>query len=328
MSLNDFVASSIAAGHADENQASVIMGLAEAAKKISFIVARNGFDLSGLGGDLGSEIGGINADGDSQKELDVRAEELIIESLSGTAAAILLSEEQLDPIMLEDTGSLIVAVDPLDGSSNIDVNVTIGTIFSLLPANGDAAANVYQSGRKQLASGFFTYGPQTCLIMTFAGGGDVVGFTLNPDTGEFVQISDAIHLPKESKNYAVNSAYAHHWFAPMQSWLNETTLGEDGPCGKNFRMRWVGSMVSDAWRIFHKGGIFLYPSDQREKNINGRLRLVYEANPMALLVEKAGGIATDGVNDILDLEPTDLHQRVPLFFGSESEVKRLQKHHI
>ena len=322
MSLSEFLRNAVALGHADEDQSSVIEGLALAAKAIDHLTRRNGLD-----GDLGSDIGGVNADGDSQKALDVRAEELIIEHLGGRGAAALLSEEQDDPVMLNEGGSVIVAVDPLDGSSNISVNVTIGTIFSLLPAHGDAAANALQKGRAQLGAGFFTYGPQTTLILGFAGGGDVACFVLSPDHGEFVRVGGAVQIPQDTKEFAINSAYTNHWFAPMQAWMDDTLEGKAGPCGKDYRMRWVGSLVADAWRIFQRGGIFLYPADQRPGNETGRLRLVYEANPMALLAEKAGGLAIDGRQNILDLMPQDLHERVPLFFGAENEVKRLQNEH-
>jgi len=322
MFLFDFLSDALANGFADADQISVIEGLCAAAKAIDHLTRRNG-----LAGDLGSEIGGVNADGDSQKALDVRAEELIIENLEGRGAAALLSEEQDDPVMLNKEGSVIVAVDPLDGSSNISVNVTIGTIFSLLPAGGDAGANVLQQGRAQLGAGFFTYGPQTTLILGFAGGGDVACFVLCPDRGDFVRIGGAVSIPDETKEFAINSAYTNHWFAPMQVWMADTLAGKDGPCGKDYRMRWVGSLVADAWRIFQRGGIFLYPADQRPGNETGRLRLVYEANPMALLAEKAGGMATDGQQNILDLTPQDLHERVPFFFGATNEVKRLQNEH-
>lgn len=331
MSLHEFLSAAEAAGHADADQASVILALAEAAKAIDHLTRRNGIIA-----DLGSVTGGANADGDSQKSLDVKAEELIVEHLQGTGAAALLSEEQEDMLLLNHdngsgpdsvSGGVIVAVDPLDGSSNISVNVTIGTIFSILPSHGDAAAHSLQSGRHQLAAGFFTYGPQTTLVMVFAGGGDVASFTLCPDSGEFIRIGGGLVIPKDTREYAVNSAYANHWYAPMRGWMDEVLKGKEGPRGKNYRMRWVGSLVADAWRIFQRGGVFLYPADQRPKNETGRLRLVYEANPMALLAEKAGGKATDGLNNILDLQPDNLHQRVPLFFGAAEEIERLQHHH-
>lgn len=322
MSLSEYLASAQSAGAADADTVSIIQGLAQAAKDIDHIIRRNGLE-----GDLGSEIGGINADGDSQKALDVRSEEIIIARLKDSGAAALLSEEQDDPIPLNQNGSAIVAVDPLDGSSNISVNVTIGTIFSILPSHGDPQANALQKGRAQIAAGFFTYGPQTTLIMTFANSDDVAAFTLDPDTNSFVIIRQGITIPHETKEFAINSAYTNHWFEPMQNWMSDTLAGESGPLGKNYRMRWVGSLVADAWRIFERGGVFLYPADQRKGNTSGRLRLVYEANPIALLAEKAGGKASDGSTAILDLNVSDLHQRTPLFFGASTEVDRINKKH-
>ncbi len=328
MFLDEYLQNALAQGHADAEMVSVIKGLANAAKAIESLIKRNGIDV-----DLGDEVGGLNADGDSQKTLDMTSEELIIKHLKGTGAELLLSEEQDDPVPLNSDGSLIVAVDPLDGSSNISVNMTIGTIFSILPSHGDGAGHALQKGRAQLGAGFFTYGPQTTLILGFAeneatDGGPVACFAMSPEKGDFIRIGGDVAIPEDTKEFAINSAYTKHWFAPMSAWMDETLDGKSGPCGKDYRMRWVGSLVADAWRIFQRGGIFLYPADQRKGNETGRLRLVYEANPMALLAEKAGGMATDGQANILDLDVTSLHQRVPLFFGAKSEVARLVAHHV
>ena len=325
MLLNQFLKDAIAKGHTSQDLEGVIKGLVNAAKDINGLILRNGINA-----DLGTEVGGMNADGDSQKALDIRSEELIIEHLGETRAAALLSEEQDDAIMLNDDGTVVVAVDPLDGSSNISVNVTVGTIFSILPAHGDAAAHTLQPGRAQLAAGFFTYGPQTTLILGFAknnktNGGEIACFVLSPDHGEFIRIGGDVCIPHETDEFAVNAAYTNHWFEPMQAYMKDTLSGASGPCGKEYRQRWIGSLVADAWRIFQRGGIFLYPADQRKGNETGRLRLVYEANPMALLIEKAGGMAIDGTEDILDRMPKSLHERVPLFFGTIAEVKRLKR---
>ena len=322
MSLHEFLASAQEQGHADADLVSVIRALAIAAQDIDHLIRRDGLDEN-----LGSEIGGINSDGDSQKALDVRSEEIIINHLEGQGAAALLSEEQEDPIPLNDQGSLIVAVDPLDGSSNISVNVTIGTIFSILPSHGDAKAHSLQQGRDQIAAGFFTYGPQTTLILCFAKTDDVVTFTLDPDGKGFLMTGEGLQIPTTTKEFAINSAYTNHWFKPVQKWMTDTLDGQSGPQGKDYRMRWVGSLVSDAWRIFQRGGIFLYPADRRQGNETGRLRLVYEANPIALLAEKAGGKASNGYGAILDMTPKNLHQRVPLFFGASSEVDRIEREH-
>lgn len=314
MSLTRFLDAAAAAGHSEA--ATVVTGLAEAARSITTLIQRNG-----ISADLGEEIGGTNSDGDSQKALDVQAEEVIATHLKGTGAACLLSEEQDDPIPLNPNGNVIVAVDPLDGSSNISVNVTIGTIFSILPAG-----NVLQKGRHQLAAGFFTYGPQTTLILAFADG-DAACFVLDPENGAFVAMGGAVAIPAETGEFAINAAYANYWFPPVQAWMENALAGKAGPYGKSYRMRWVGSLVADAWRIFQRGGVFLYPGDARSGNEQGRLRLVYEANPIAFLAERAGGMATDGVGSILEIEPETLHQRVPLIFGSSEEVQRLADLH-
>ena len=284
----------------------VVEALAEAAKDISALIGRNGLE-----NDLGSEIGKANQDGDTQKALDIKAEEIITQKLQGTEAEMLLSEETEKPLPINQQGSLIVAIDPLDGSSNISVNVTIGTIFSILP-RGD----ILQKGRNQLAAGFFTYGAQTTLILATAKS-KARCFILDTKTGDFVSTNEA-HIPDETNEYAINAAYAKHWHPPINQWMDEVLDGS-----KSYRMRWVGSLVADAWRIFQRGGIFLYPGDSRKGYEQGRLRLIYEANPIAFLTEKAGGMASNGSEAILDITPQDLHQRTPLIFGSSSEVKRL-----
>ena len=315
-SLSKFLEANLTLGFTDKDQINVIEGLVEAAKVIDLCVRRNGLDDNTF--DIGDYIKGINADGDRQKVLDLVAEKLIIDGLQGSTAAMLLSEEKEDPISLNDEGSLIVAIDPLDGSSNIDVNVTIGTIFSILPKVG----GVLQKGENQLAAGFFTYGPQTTLILTFAGGG-VQCFTLDSKSKEFMGIDGAITIPNTTAEFAINSAYSKHFYPPMIAWMDDTLLGD-----KDYSMRWVGSLVSDAWRIFQRGGVFLYPANKRKGSENGRLRLVYEANPIAMLTENAGGKATDGTRRILEIIPDSLHQRVPLFFGAKDEVERLEREHL
>jgi len=322
MNLMSYLEAREQAGEANTDQVSVILGLAEAAIKITHLVHRNG-----ISADLGSDIGDTNSDGDSQKALDVQAEEIICSSLLGRGAVYLLSEEQEEPVPLNSEGSVLVAVDPLDGSSNISVNVTIGTIFSILPAGDVPAENTLQPGRNQLAAGFFTYGPQTTLIFGLAGSSIIKCFVLDPDQGEFVAMQGDVKIPAATKEFAINSAYANHWYPPVQRWMADVLAGESGPMGKSYRMRWVGSLVADAWRIFRRGGVFLYPGDSRPGNESGRLRLVYEASPMAFLAEKAGGSASHGTGSILDLVPDHLHQRVPLIFGAREEVKRLEKEH-
>ena len=263
---------------------------------------------------LGAVRGSANADGDDQKKLDVLADEMIASALANCAGvAAYLSEERDSAMGLDDGGDVIVASDPLDGSSNIDTNVSIGTIFSILPAAGGHL----QPGRNQLASGIFVYGPQTTLLVTFGDG--VFAFQLAEDR-EFYDMGWQVQIPPETSEFAINASNSRHWRAPVSRYITDCLAGVDGPRQRNFNMRWVGSLVADGWRIFRRGGIFLYPADARKGYETGRLRLVYEANPMAMLVSQAGGRASDGQQEILAITPTSLHQRVPLVFGSANEV--------
>ena len=263
---------------------------------------------------LGAVRGSANADGDDQKKLDVLADEMIASALANCAGvAAYLSEERDSAMGIDDGGDVIVASDPLDGSSNIDTNVSIGTIFSILPAAGGHL----QPGRNQLASGIFVYGPQTTLLVTFGDG--VFAFQLAEDR-EFYDMGWQVQIPPETSEFAINASNSRHWRAPVSRYIADCLAGVDGPRQRNFNMRWVGSLVADGWRIFRRGGIFLYPADARKGYETGRLRLVYEANPMAMLVSQAGGRASDGQQEILAITPTSLHQRVPLVFGSANEV--------
>ena len=262
---------------------------------------------------LDDAAGAVNADGDTQKKLDVIADEIVLECLSGAGVAAYLSEERDEAIPLAGDGNLIVACDPLDGSSNIGVNVSVGTIFSILPADGGSL----QPGRNQLAAGFFVYGPQTTLLLSVGDG--TVSFRM-ADDGGFLLIDDAVHVPASAREFAINASNRRHWPAPIIRYVDGCLAGADGPRGKDFNMRWVASLVAEAWRIISRGGVFLYPADARNGYESGRLRLVYEAAPVAMLVEQAGGRATDGSQPILDITPEGLHQRVPLVFGAAEEV--------
>ena len=312
MLLSDFLKN---ADDTDDGTISSIRALADAAVEIADIIRRQGISL-------GAEIGADNSDGDAQKALDVRAEEIIIKNLRKSGASRLLSEEQEEPIDLnsKDAGKdgVIVAIDPLDGSSNISVNITTGTIFSILPEG-----NVMQAGKHQRAAGFFTYGAQTTLVLGLRQGG-VRCFALNPQNNEFTAIGDDMVIPKTTNEFAINAAYAAYWHHPVRWWIYNVLRGK---YAKSYRMRWVGSLVADALRIFMRGGVFLYPADARKGMENGRLRLIYEANPIAFLAQRAGGMATDGKGDILDIEPQSLHQRTSLIFGATEEVNRLIKLH-
>ena len=294
-------------------------------------LANTATDLSRLiscGGGLGDAVGDLNADGDSQKSLDVIADAKFLEAVkeSGAAAAY-VSEEQEGAIILDRDAPLVVAIDPLDGSSNIDVNVSIGTIISVLPNSGvDPNKSAMQRGDQQLAAAFFVYGPQTTLFLTAGQGTDF--YRMDPASGLFMLVESGIKIPVETSEYAINASNARHWLAPVQRYLSDMLLGADGPRDRDFNMRWTASLVADAARIFNRGGIFLYPRDRRSKYENGRLRLIYEANPISLLVEQAGGAATDGVDRILGKQPTAIHERTALVFGSKAEVRWVESYEL
>ena len=266
----------------------------------------------------------INSDGDIQKPLDIISDEILISFLKKSPAAGYASEEQEGHIDFKNNNNFIVLADPLDGSSNIDVNVSIGTIFSIMSKNNLPLEKAFiQNGSHQKSSGFFVYGPQTTLFMTVGVGTSL--FALDEILGKFILIKDNINIPEKTTEFAINAAYRRFWDSATLQYINDCQNGESGPRKKNFGMRWVGSLVADASRIFNRGGIFLYPSDMREKYKNGRLRLTYEANPIAFLVEQANGEATDGHKNILNLEVNELHQRSPLIFGSKEEVLEYKK---
>ena len=294
--------------------ATAILGLADAACRISA-------EIRAPRSVLDATAGEVNADGDAQKALDVLADEIILEAARLAGAAAYMSEERDEAIPLAADGKVIIAADPLDGSSNIGVNVSIGTIFSILPTEGAGLV----AGREQLASGFFVYGPQTTLLVTVGAG--VASFRMDAEGG-FRLIDDNVHIPAKTSEFAINAGNQRYWMPPVQRYIADCVAGADGPRGRNFGQRWVGSLVADAWRIFCRGGVFLYLADRRKGFDSGRLRLVYEAAPMALLVEQAGGRATDGVRDILGITPTAVHQRVPLVFGSIEEVEEVGRQHM
>ena len=295
--------------------ATTVSALATVAVELSAIIARSNSSVK-----LGAVRGIVNADGDDQKKLDILADKMIASALAACDnVAIYLSEERELPLHLHEGGDLIVASDPLDGSTNIDTNVSIGTIFSIFPASGGSL----QPGRNQLASGIFVYGPQTTLLCTFGNG--VYAFQLGADD-HFHDMGWEAKMPDHTSEFAINASNSRHWPAPVSRYIADCLAGSNGPRKRNFNMRWVGSLVADGWRIFRRGGIFLYPADNRDGYATGRLRLVYEASPMAFLVTQAGGRAVDGKHDILDITPSKLHQRVPLIFGSANEVDEFIKY--
>ena len=267
----------------------------------------------------------INVDGDLQKPLDIKSDEIIIDYLKKSPVAGYASEEQEGFIDFKNNNEFIVFADPLDGSSNIDVNVSIGTIFSIMPKNNLLLDKAFtQSGAKQKSSGFFVYGPQTTFFLTLGKG--TLLFALDENIEMFVIINDEVSIPKSTSEFAINAAYKRYWNSPTAKYIQDCQDGEEGSRKKNFGMRWVGSLVADASRILIRGGVFLYPSDARTKYKNGRLRLTYEANPIAFLIEQAGGKAINGIDDILAVPVKNIHQRSPLVFGSSDEVIIYKKH--
>jgi fructose-1,6-bisphosphatase I len=278
--------------------------------------------LAGIHGDAGTG----NVQGEKQKKLDIIANELFVEGLSESKVVCGLASEEMDHAVNVPGGArLLAAFDPLDGSSNIDVNVSIGSIFSVLPAPSKVSpiqdADFLIPGHKQLASGYAIYGPSTELVITIGQG--VYGFTLDTRWKAWIQTRGPMRIPEETQEFAINASNARHWYPPIQSYISELLAGRTGPRGKDFNMRWIASMVADVHRILCRGGVFLYPADQREPDKPGKLRLLYEANPMAFLVREAGGMSTNGRQDILSIQPSSLHQRAAVVTGASDEVARV-----
>jgi fructose-1,6-bisphosphatase I len=284
-----------------------------------------------LGEALGT-AGTENVQGEVQKKLDVLSNEILLDAneWGGNLAAMASEEmETLFPIPSNyPRGEYLLVFDPLDGSSNIDVNVSIGTIFSVLrcPDGQDATEESFlQPGRQQVAAGYAVYGPQTVLVLTTGNG--VNCFTLDRELGSWVLTHNNLCITEDTREYAINASNARHWYAPVQRYVGELLEGKTGPRGADFNTRWVASMVADVHRILNRGGIFMYPADKRTPDKPGKLRLMYEANPMAFIVEQAGGAATNGVERILDIQPKSLHERVAVFLGSKNEVDRVTRYH-
>ena len=287
-------------------------------------------------GALGEVLGALeseNVQGEVQKKLDVISNEILLEANEwGGHLAAMASEEMEDIHPIPNRypkGEYLLVFDPLDGSSNIDVNVSIGTIFSVLKApegmTEPTEKDFLQPGAKQVAAGYALYGPQTLLVLTTGNG--VNCFTLDREMGSWVLTQRNMQIPAKTKEFAINASNQRHWHAPVQRYIGELLAGTTGPRGTDFNMRWIASMVADVHRILNRGGIFMYPADNKDPSKPGRLRLMYEANPMAFIVEQAGGMATDGKKRILDIQPEKLHQRVPVFLGSRDEVALVTSYH-
>jgi fructose-1,6-bisphosphatase I len=305
--------------------------VARACKSISQAVNKG--DLGGILGVAETE----NVQGEVQKQLDIIANEVLIEANEWGGHLAAMASEEMDSIYVVPNrfpqGEYLLMFDPLDGSSNIDVNVSIGTIFSVLKKDNDDATTIepvneqdfLQRGSQQVAAGYCVYGPQTTLVLTVGDG--VAMFTLDREQGSFVLTRENVQIPPDTREFAINMSNMRHWDAPVKRYVDECLAGKEGPRGKDFNMRWVASMVADVHRILTRGGVFLYPWDKREPDKPGKLRLMYEANPMAWLVEQAGGAATNGRERILDLQPSKLHERVSVVLGSKNEVERVTSYH-
>ena len=302
------------------------------------VVARSckGISLSVTKGALGDILGATeseNIQGEVQKKLDIIANEVLIEANEWGGHLAAMASEEMDSIHVIPNrypkGEYLLLFDPLDGSSNIDVNVSIGTIFSVLrkPTNSPAVteADFLQAGNQQVAAGYCIYGPQTTLVLTVGNG--VAMFTLDREQGSFVLTHENVKVPEDTQEFAINMSNMRHWDTPIKRYVDECLAGTEGPREKNFNMRWIASMVADVHRILTRGGVFMYPWDKREPNKPGKLRLMYEANPMGWLIEQAGGAATNGKQRILDIKPDTLHQRVSVILGSKNEVDRVTEYH-
>ena len=314
-------------GHIPPELRLLVEVVARACKNISHAVNK---------GALGSVMGSAeseNVQGEIQKKLDIIANEVLIEANEWGGHLAGMASEEMEGIYAVPNrypqGEYLLLFDPLDGSSNIDINVSIGTIFSVLKMpEGDRGvdeADFLQAGNKQVAAGYCIYGPQTTLVLTVGDG--VAMFTLDREQGSFVLTEENVKIPSDTQEFAINMSNMRHWDEPVKRYVDELLAGKDGPRGKDFNMRWVAAMVADVHRILCRGGVFMYPWDKREPEKAGKLRLMYEANPMSWLIEQAGGASTNGKQRIMDLQPTKLHERVSVVLGSKNEVERVTAYH-
>lgn len=280
--------------------------------------------LAGILGSAGNE----NVQGETQKKLDVISNDYLIDALKVHPHVGGLASEELDDFTpAQENGEYLVLFDPLDGSSNIDINMCVGTIFSILPAKNAVtqAQDFMQAGTQQVAAGYVLYGPSTMMALTVGNG--VAFFTLDPETQTFLLTTENVQVSADTQEFAINASNQRHWEQPVKQYIEELLAGKTSVREKDFNMRWVACMVGDVHRILCRGGIFLYPYDLKDPKKAGRLRLMYEANPMSMLIEQAGGASTTGRVRILEIEPTDLHQRVPVIIGSKNEVERVTSYH-
>jgi fructose-1,6-bisphosphatase I len=305
---------------------SLLNNIVTACKEISHLVNRG--NLVGVLGSAESE----NVQGEVKKKLDVITNDIMVNALNWTGHLAGMASEEVDDIIAIPVqypkGKYLALFDPLDGSSNIDVNLAVGTIFSILHCREGIEPTVEDfliKGVEQVCAGFVLYGPSTMMVLTTGHG--VNGFTLDQDIGEFILTHPAMRIPEETTEFAINMSNQRFWEPPVKRYIDECLQGIEGPRGKNFNMRWIASLVAEVYRILTRGGVFLYPSDLRDSSKPGRLRLLYEANPMAFIMEQAGGACSTGFERILEITPTHIHQRVPLILGSKNEVERIVAYH-
>lgn len=304
----------------------IVESVASACKAIGVAIGKG--ELAGVLGGAGSE----NIQGEAQKKLDVISNDILIRTKQANGTLAAMASEEMDEIYLIPTeypqGDYLLLFDPLDGSSNIDVNISVGTIFSVLKKADDNEVTVtdfLQPGTAQVCAGYAVYGPSTQLVLSLGKGVD--SFTLDRELGEFILTQQQMRIPEDTKEFAINMSNQRFWEAPVQRYIGELLQGNTGPREMDFNMRWVASMVADVHRILTRGGVFMYPLDSKTREQGGKLRLLYEANPMSMLVEQAGGAATTGRHRIMSLEPQKLHQRVPVVLGSKNEVERVTRYH-
>ena len=310
----------------------LILDLSIACKAIAKAVSQG--ELGGAMGNHAAEEGGsVNVQGETQKKLDVLSNDVFIQRTEWAGHLAGMASEEMDmPYQIPGQyprGKYLLVFDPLDGSSNIDVNVSVGSIFSILRGRSDAkdvtVENFLQKGTEQVAAGYALYGPTTMFVITVGDG--VHGFTLDHDVGEFMLTHPHIKVPEDTHEFAINASNARFWEAPIKRYVDECLAGKTGPRSKDFNMRWIASMVAEAHRILMRGGVFLYPRDTKDPSKPGRVRLLYEANPIGMNMEQAGGRASTGEVPMLEVQPTSLHQRIGLVFGSKNEVERVERYH-
>ncbi len=326
-SLHQTLVEKLEASEISEDLLLLLENIATSCHAISHSVRNGVFDAQMGAADS------ANPQGETQQKLDIVANDIFIENCSTCSrVAALVSEEIDDVIWLSDTpkkGDFVVYFDPLDGSSNIDVNLSVGSIFSVVELDKDVEtltnAQALIEGNLQICAGYAIYGSSTTLVMTL--GTEVDGFTQSQDGNEFLLSHSNLRIPENANEFAINTSRSRYWYPPVRRYVDECVAGKTGSRGKNFNMRWTASMVAEVHRILVRGGVFLYPSDQENEHLGGKLRLLYEASPMALIVECAGGAASTGRDRILDLVPQSHHQRVPVILGSKSEVERLVNYH-